>query len=110
MVKVITAITTFTLNLWRARCSQVFGGTKIHRLRKTRERLLAQVTDLVKDRSVLTTNGKDHIDGAPEDNARLCDISAWIRTTRALYRQAKKKQRGHSTHRITVYFRRLPNG
>ena len=45
----------------------------------------AVAENLVKDRSVLTTNGKDRIDGAPEDNTRLCDISAWIRTTRALY-------------------------
>ena len=50
-----------------------------------RERLLQLAENLVKDRSVLTTNGKDRIDGAPEDNTRLCDISAWIRTTRALY-------------------------
>ena len=71
MVKVITAITTFTLNLWRARCSQIFGETKIQRLRQMRERLLAQVTDLVKDQSVLTANGKYHIDGAPEEHARL---------------------------------------
>ena len=76
MVKVITAITSFTLNLWRSRCSQVFGGTKIHHLRKMRERLLAQVKELVKDQSVRTTNGKYHIDGAPEDNAILCDIYA----------------------------------
>ena len=49
MVKVITAITSFTLNLWRSRCSQIFGETNIHCLRKMRELLLAQVKDLVKD-------------------------------------------------------------
>ena len=104
MVKVITEITSFNLNLWRSRCTHVFWGTKIHRLRKMRERLLAQVKDLVKDRSVLTTNGKDHIAGALEENSRLCDISTWIRNTWALYQQTKKKQKVHSTHRITVYF------
>jgi hypothetical protein len=49
MVKVIKAITSFTLNLWCSRCSQVFGGTKIHHVRKKREHLLSQVKDLVKD-------------------------------------------------------------
>jgi hypothetical protein len=34
------------------------------------------VKDIVKEQSSLTTNGKDHIDGAPEDNNKLYDISA----------------------------------
>ena len=110
MVKVIKVITPFTFNLWYSRCSQVFGGTQIHCVRKKWEHLLAQEKDLIKDQSVLTQNGKDHIGGAPEDSTILCDMLVWIRITRTLYQHVKKKQKGHSTHRITVYFLRLPDG
>ena len=87
MVKVITAITSFTLNLWRSRCSQVLGGMGNHRIWKKREHLLAQVNDLVKDQSVLMMNGKYHINGALGDSAIVCNLLVWIGTTRALYYQ-----------------------
>ena len=63
VVKVITAITSFNLNLWRSRCSQVFGGTNIHRLRKMRERLISQVKDLGFEYS--TSNSKWHWGARP---------------------------------------------
>jgi hypothetical protein len=85
MVKVIMAITSFNLNLWRSRCSQVLGGMGNHRIWKKREHLLAQVNYLVKDQSVLMMNGKYHINSALGDNARVCNILVWIGTTRALY-------------------------
>ena len=56
IVKFIKLITSFTLNLWRSMCSQVFWGTYIQRITKKQERTLAQVKDLIKDQSVLTHN------------------------------------------------------
>ena len=90
MVKVIKAIISFTINIWYcvlySRCSQFFGGTKSQRIRKKCAHLLAQVTDLKTDRHVPTQHGKDQINGTPDDNIIIWDITAWIRNTRVLYR------------------------
>ena len=101
IVKFIKLITSFTLNLCRSMCSQVFGVTHIQRITKKQERTLAQVKDLIKDQSVLTQNWKYHIDGAPEDNTILCNILAWIRLHPSVlhYRQVMKNQKVKSTNR-----------
>ena len=46
--------------------------------------------------------GKDHIDGVPAEDAQCRLLWVWIRTARAFYIQANKKQERFSTYRIPV--------
>ena len=76
-------------------------------LRKQRWLLLQQVDHLKINRNDLGRKGRERINGTPPENAQLRVLWAWIRPDQSLYIQANKKQRKHSTYRITTYFCRI---
>jgi hypothetical protein len=109
--QMMTALITTTINLWRARCEFMHGGSNSDKIAKKRRILSKQVEDLKTRGHNLGRKGRDHMSGAPDDSAQFRFIRAWIRTAQSLFRQANKQQKRFSTNRITTYFRRLlPNG
>jgi hypothetical protein len=105
--QMMTALIIKTLSLWRTRCVFLHGGSHSEKIIKKRWVILQQVEDLKTRGHNLGQKGRDHIAGAPMEDAQFRVIRSWIRPAQELYRQANKRQESFSTYCITTYFRRI---